>query len=557
MNSGWYFTETWSEDFMKGKVTGEQVRIPHTVKMLDYHYINEKDYQMVCGYRKELTMPSDLNNRRVFVQLDGAGHIATVFLDGKEVGFHQGGYTAFRVELTDHVKAGKKHILAVKLDSTENPTVPPFGFVIDYLTYGGIYRDVYLDITDDIYVEDIFVQTPTLDSAHIKITLSPDKEMAKTVIIEDAAGHEVARHEGVENTVEFKGLDVKPWSTDEPNLYSCKVILAGQKEEKRVTFGFRTVAWDNKSFYLNGKKLFFRGLNRHQSYPYIGYAATASLQYEDARILKEELGCNAVRTSHYPQSQHFIDACDKLGLLVFTEIPGWQHIGDEKWQDVAVEHTREMVMQYRNHPSIFLWGVRINESQDNEKFYLRTNKVAHDLDPSRLTSGVRYIENSQLLEDVYAYNDFSHNGITPGAKPKDKVTKEDKPLLISESNGHMFPTKPFDNWERRQEHALRHARVLNAAMADGEHAGCYQWCMFDYPTHKDFGSGDRVCYHGVMDSFRNPKLASYVYSSQQDDYPVLEVSSTMDIGDYPAGLIGKIYVFSNGIHFSEAPSAGR
>ena len=125
------------------------------------------------------------------------------------------------------------------------------------------------------------------------------------------------------------------------------------------------------------------------------------------------------------------------------------------------------------------------------------------------------------------------------------MADKQKPLLISEHNGHMFPTKSFDPWQKRQEHALRHARVLNDAIADGGHAGCFGWCMFDYPTHKDFGSGDRVCYHGVMDTFRNPKLAAAVYASQQEDTPVLEVGSPMDIGDYPAGNLGEIYVFTN------------
>ena len=103
-----------------------------------------------------------------------------------------------------------------------------------------------------------------------------------------------------------------------------------------------------------------------------------SVQRRDADILKYELGLNAVRTSHYPQSQAFIDRCDEIGLLVFTEIPGWQHIGDEEWQEIAVRNTEEMVLQYRNHPSVILWGVRINESQDNDKLYTRTNKRRTD-----------------------------------------------------------------------------------------------------------------------------------------------------------------------------------
>ena len=255
---------------------------------------------------------------------------------------------------------------------------------------------------------------------------------------------------------------------------------------------------------------------------------------------------NAVRTSHYPQSQSFIDACDRYGLYVFTEIPGWQHIGDQTWKQQAIRNTEDMVLQYRNHPSIILWGVRINESLDDDKLYSKTNAVARNLDPTRPTAGVRYLTKSHLLEDIYTFNDFSYHGDNKGALSKTEVMVDTHhPLIISEANGHMFPTKSFDTQERRQEHALRHARVFSDAMADHQHTGVFQWCMFDYATHKDFGSGDRICYHGVMDSFRNPKLAASVYASQQDEEPVLEISTSMDIGDYNAGNLPDFYAFTN------------
>jgi beta-galactosidase len=272
-----------------------------------------------------------------------------------------------------------------------------------------------------------------------------------------------------------------------------------------------------------------------------------SMQRMDADILKNELGLNAVRTSHYPQSHHFIDRCDELGLLVFTEIPGWQNIGDDAWKEQAVINTREMVSQYRNHPSIILWGVRINESVDCDELYTRTNKEAHELDPYRQTSGVRYLKKSSLLEDVYAFNDFSHNGKTAGCEPKKNITPDmDKPFFISEYNGHMFPTKAYDSELHRQEHALRHCNVLDSVMSYDDICGSFGWCFFDYNTHKDFGSGDRVCYHGVTDMFRNFKLAAYVYASQNKDIdPVLEISSSMDIGEHPAGNRGEIYILTN------------
>ena len=550
--NGWEFTQTWTERFGTGEGAALEVRLPHTVQEMPLHYGDHMAYQMVCGYRRKLKLGEELAGKRLFLQFDGAAHIATVYVNGQELAHHRTGYTAFRVEITDAVSYGEDNWIAVKLDTTENPEVPPFGFVIDYLTYGGLYREVWLDVKEPSYIEDVYITTPTLNQLRVQLTTVNAEGCTCRAEILDQAGKVVLSQTGPVTAAPMVLVypSAHPWTLEDPCLYTLRMTLldgnSSVMDTREDTFGFRTAQFKADGFYLNGKKTFLRGLNRHQCYPYIGYAAPESLQREDARILKEELGCVIVRTSHYPQSHYFIDECDKLGLLVFTEIPGWQHIGDENWKDQGVENVREMVLQYRNHPSIILWGVRINESQDDNDFYIRTNAVAHDLDPSRATSGVRFIKQSSLYEDVYSYNDFSHMGTNGGVERKKAVTPDmNKALLITEHNGHMFPTKSYDPWSKRQEHALRHARVQNDALADGEHAGCIGWCMFDYATHKDFGSGDRVCYHGVLDTFRNPKLAAYTYASQQDQIPVLAVGSPMDIGDYPAGTIGDVYVFTN------------
>ena len=553
-NNDWEFVTEWSEDFALGKGVAQTVRLPHTVREIPQHYADDMSYQMVSGYRHRLVLPEDAAGRRVFVRFEGAAHIATVYLDGKELATHNCGYTAFSVELTGLTAPGQEAWLAVRLDSTENPAIPPFGHLIDYLTYGGIYRPCWLDIRPRTMIEGIYVTTPTEHTATVALTLSVLDADAGTPVTRvrllDAEGKSVLEESGQQTEYTLTLPTSKPWSLDEPYLYTLEAALldagGAVTDVKTVNVGFRTIEFRADGFYLNGTKTFLRGLNRHQSYPYVGYAAPDSLQREDARILKEELGVTAVRTSHYPQSQAFVDACDRLGLLVFTEMPGWQHIGDTAWKQQAVENVREMVHQYRNHPSVILWGVRINESLDDDEFYRETNAVAHALDKSRPTSGVRYLEKSSLLEDVYAFNDFSFASQGAGVRPKEKVIPDTtKPFLVSEHNGHMFPTKACDTWERRTEHALRHARVQNDAAASGVHAGCFGWCMFDYPTHRDFGSGDRVCYHGVMDAFRNPKLAAAMYASQQDRTPVLEIGSSMDIGDYPAGDLGDVWVFTN------------
>ena len=547
--NNWEFVQEWTDEFARGEGKGTEIRLPHTVKEIPLHYADHNSYQMICGYRKKLELGKELEGKKLFLQFDGAAHIATVYLNGKELAHHRTGYTAFRVDITEAAVPGGENLLAVKLDTRENPEVPPFGFVIDYLTYGGLYREVWLDVRGKSYIEDLYITTPALTTLKIKPRLVAADGCI--LLVELLKGEHLLVKKAFKpgGTITIECPTIKPWDPEHPVLYTCRATLlkiGKVVDVKEYRIGFRTAEFRADGFYLNGKKTFLRGLNRHQSFPYVGYAVPKKLQWEDARLLKEELGCNAVRTSHYPQSRHFVDACDRLGLLVFTEIPGWQHIGDEAWKNQAVENTREMVLQYRNHPSVILWGVRINESQDDDNFYQRTNEVAWKLDPERSTAGVRNIEKSSLIEDVYTYNDFSHTGDNPGCKTKRSVTPDmEKALLITEHNGHMFPTKVYDPWMKRQEHALRHLRVLNDAATDGSHAGCFGWCMFDYPTHKDFGSGDRVCHHGVMDAFRNPKLAAYAYASQGDKRTVLAVGSSMDIGDYPGGQIGDISVFTN------------
>lgn len=539
-NNDWLFTENFDAGFDEAV----SVRLPHTAKEIPYNYINCRDYQMVCGYRKIFTAPGDWQGKKLILRFDGAAHEATVFCNGERVGYHACGYTAFCVDITDLVRLGGENVIDVRLDTRESLNIPPFGFVIDYLCYGGLYREVTLEVKEPEYIKEVLIENTGL--REIRVRIASECGSLVTDIV-DNSGAVISSAVG--KAFELNVPEAELWSVDSPALYTARVrAMRGGEcvDEKRLRFGFRTVKFKSDGFYLNGERLKIRGLNRHQSYAYVGYAMPRSVQELDAEILKNELGVNAVRTSHYPQSQHFISRCDELGLLVFTEIPGWQHIGDEDWKRQAVKNTDEMIRQYMHHPSIMLWGVRINESQDCDELYRRTNAVAHTLDSGRQTSGVRYIEKSRLLEDVYAYNDFSHCGDNAGLKPKKSVTaKKHNGYLVSECNGHMFPTKVFDDERHRLDHALRHAKVLDAMYADDDISGIFPWCMFDYNTHQDFGSGDGICYHGVMDMFRNPKLASAVYASQSEDKPCCVVSSSMDIGEHPAGDIGRVYVFTN------------
>ena len=574
LNDDWLFTEQFEDSLVAPEYpenTLQPVRLPHTCKETPFHYFDESLYQMVSGYRRHLLIPKDWQGKRILLTFEGAAHDSTVFCNGKKVGEHHCGYTAFTVDLTDNVLYGQDNLLCVRLDSRENLNVPPFGYVIDYMTYGGIYRDVRLEVKEKVSLSDIFVHT-AIDFRSSPVTAQITSEITLTESDENVT---IRQYYMPKNTAAGQGswnlfceqtvsadttcdkeialtaaiTDPLLWDTEEANLYILKTQLYQDNtllDETETTFGIREAVFKKDGFYLNGRKVRIRGLNRHQSFPYVGYAMPKSMQRLDADLLKKELGLNAVRTSHYPQSHYFLERCDELGLLVFTEFPGWQHIGDDAWKAQAVENAEDMIRQYRNHPSIILWGIRINESPDDDAFYEKTNAVAHKLDPTRPTGGVRAMKKSHLLEDVYTYNDFLHDGEMPGCDPKKKVTSDmEKPYLISEYNGHMYPTKAFDNEERRSEHAIRHANVLNAVAGQPDIAGSFGWCMFDYNTHKDFGSGDRICYHGVMDMFRNPKLASNIYACEQEQTPVLEITSSMDIGEHPGCNRGNIYILSN------------
>ena len=543
----------------------QSVRIPHTVKELPFHYFDEHAYQMVSGYRRHLFAKKEWKGKVVRLTFEGVAHDSEVYVNGKKAGAHHCGYTAFTIDISALLHYGEDNVIAVRVDSNENLNVPPFGFVIDYMTYGGIYRDVYLEINEESYLADVFlkpqVELETKRGTLLsEITLAGGKDNLllrqyirrkgeeEYRLIGEETFSEIPAQEG-KKTLAFPAGIVSLWEVENPALYEVKTqLVTGNNiiDEVITTVGFRQAVFQKDGFYLNGRKLRIRGLNRHQSYPYVGYAMPASIQRMDAEVLKKELGLNAVRTSHYPQSQEFINSCDELGLMVFTEIPGWQQIGDEAWKAQAVENVKDMVTQYRNHPSIILWGVRINESQDDDEFYRRTNAMAHKLDDTRQTGGVRAHKKSSLLEDVYTYNDFVHNGLNKGCEHKKDVTSDiEKPYLITEYNGHMYSTKAFDWEEHRMWHALRHASVLDAVAGEEDIAGSFGWCMADYNTHKDFGSGDRICYHGVLDMFRNPKMAADVYACQQEERPVLDLSSTMDIGEHPACNRGETYIFTN------------
>ena len=517
-----------------------RVTIPHTNKLLPWHGFDDKEYQFVSLYRRHFRMPAGLTGRRVFVDFGGVMTAATVTLNGQKLGEYRGGYTPFSYELTSHVNWRGDNVLAVEVDSTERNDIPPFGGDIDYLTFGGIYRDVALRVVPKTFIENVFAKPVNVlsDNRSVNVRCYLDGKDAGTgprkLSAELRDGSRVISTQSVNVSSAASHHDIvltnlgaiELWGVDHPKLYQVRVSLFdgdNLTDEYETRIGFREARFTPDGFFLNGKHLKLRGLNRHQTYPFVGQAMPARVQRRDAWILRRDFKCNTVRTSHYPQSPHFLDACDELGLLVFEEIPGWQHIGDQGWKDLSVQYVEAMIKRDWNHPSIILWGVRVNESRDDHDFYTRTNQLARALDDSRQTGGVRYRYDSEQLEDVYTMNDFQ----IPLRPPN-------RPLYFNtEFIGHMYPTKRNDNIERITEHTMRHARVHNQLASDARYAGGLGWCAFDYNTHANFCSSDRICYHGVADIFRIPKPAAGFYRSQCDpkEEIVLEPAFDWSRGD--------------------------
>jgi beta-galactosidase len=496
---------------------GKLVTLPHTNIELPWHSFDDKSYEFVSHYRRPFRAPASWQGKRVFVDFAGVMTAAKVSINDHRFEEYRGGYTPFSFELTEHLKFGGDNVLEVEVDSTERADIPPFGHTIDYLTFGGIYRDVELRVVPQTHIANVFakpVRVLTNERALVvRCYLEGPIDKPVTITADLADGTRVLRSASatVNAAAPFHDValtnlgDIQLWDLRTPKLYDVRVRL-DNSDATAVRTGFREAHFTDKGFYLNGQHIKLRGLNRHQTYPYTGGAMPARVQARDAIVLRKELKCNIVRTSHYPQSPHFLDACDEVGLLVLEEIPGWQHIGDKSWQDLSVDNVGRMVRRDWNHPSIVLWGVRINESPDSHDFYTRTSSLAHELDDSRQTGGIRNRYDSELLEDVFTMNDFGF----PLRQPNHAL------YLNTEFNGHMFSTKRFDNVDRIAEHVIRHVRVHDQLAGDDRYAGGIAWCAFDYASHRYFGSGDRICYHGVSDIFRLPKPAAGFYRSQCD-----------------------------------------
>ena len=566
----------------------EQVSVPHANTILQEHKGEdfEKEiasYRFVSWYRRHFTLPKEYAGRNIMVEFEGVATVAQVYLNGELLAEHDGAYTGFTVDISDYVYTdGRDNVLAVRVDSEKQTQIPPEGGNVDYCVFGGIVRDVSMTITDPVFVERTFVTTPGLEEGNgvvntqvdIKNTLTQDKTYTIETAVKDADGkvvktasvkEKLAAGEETTVTVETdKITEPHLWDVDDPYLYTLVTTIKDGNtviDTYDTSFGMRYFEFkseaDDRSFYLNGQKLEIIGINRHEQWPWIGRAVPDKLQEQDADLIKAN-GINAVRCSHYPQDPAFMNRCDEIGLLVFTEPPGWQHVGDSDWQEIFKENLRELILRDRNHPSVISWGVVPNESEarteEIQRFNQECQQIAKELDPTRPTHGARWefffdnhVKNGKL-EDIatdlltvnYRYPGMNNN------KDENLLSTFSNPYLVTEHSNECW----FNGGGVQGTSDTLMLQFVDSFMKYVDYfygndmvAGGFGWSMFDYNNEVNYTNTGHVFYSGLYDIFRHEKPVAWAYRTQQD---AEDVGAMVYIANHwTKDTSSTVYVFSN------------
>jgi len=549
LNSNWLFGGQYmagSESSFYDDSGFAPVTVPHAVTPLSWRYWNPSAWQQLWIYRRHFNGGPLVSSRqpgnRIMVEFDGVMVNATVVINDRPVATHQGGYLPFSAELTGHVTSGD-NLLSVLVDANCLP-VPPMSYgrgpnSVDFFQPGGIYRDVRLRVLPQAFLSDIFALPVDVLSSQRRVDVECTIDSALpthadgSLLVELYDGAELVAEQAARVSLYTPGVttmelsltglpDITLWSTDNPKLYTVQATLAFPGVGRHVLsrrIGFRDASFQSDGFYLNGERLQLFGLNRHQLYPYAGMAMPARVQRMDAEILKKELNCNMVRCSHYPQSPHFLDACDELGLLVWEEAPGWHNVNlAPGWQDLVVQNVRDMVRRDRSRPSVVIWGTRLNETPDIPGLWAATRQAAAQLDGSRPSSGaMAYHHVAGWNEDVFAYNDYTHDRATVEALLRPPFAG--LPYLITEAVGVDEARPHHFSWTDPPgllaDQAALHGEAHSLARSEPGYSGMLAWAAFDYASPEGLDP-ESLKYAGVVDTFRVPKPGAAIYQSQVD-----------------------------------------
>lgn len=562
----------------------EQIHLPHSWNVQDVWDDVKGYYRDAAWYRKNLLIADSLKGRKVYLFFEGANQVAKVYVNGEKAGEHFGGYTAFRFEISKHVKYGTVNQIDVMVDNSFSREMAPV--TGDFSMLGGIYRDVYLETSGMIHFElknhagqgvmlTSFLQEKNAGfdlKANIVNSSIVSRKVSIHTSITDAQGRVVLTQHtkpiqllpsSTQNISQHIPVpDFQLWSPDNPHLYTieCKMLDAKTRSVEGlqvIRSGIRTFAKDeNGNLLLNGRPIKLIGVNRHQDYPEISNALPNSVHHRDVYTLKS-MGANFLRTSHYPQDPALYEACDELGILVWSEISVVNQIGlNEAFEINTLNNLRETIVQQYNHPSVVMWGF-MNEvlladhtfpKNERENLYNKTRELAQKLhneakllDRSRLTTiahdgNFDKYESAGLnsITDICGYNLY-FGWYREGFESFERFVEQFKnkypatPLIISEygagSNKGIYARQPrrFDNSMNWFE--LLHETYLHRILKNPRIAGGAAWVYADFSSEGRKDTDPNKNNKGLLYYNREPKDVFYLYKARLHKEPVVKIAT--------------------------------
>lgn len=585
INEAWHFYKGDVAAAMQASFNDKDwqvLNLPHSWNAEDANKTRNY-YRGIGWYRKILSEPVQ-QGKRYYLHFEGALQLTDVYVNGKYAGRHIGGYTAFTFDITDLLFYNKDsvNVLSLKVDNSYNENIAPLSG--DFTFWGGIYRDVYLIelqpvhfSTDNYGSKGVFVETPAVSSTsasvRIRSSVKNDGSVSRFIkvvsVITDAAGKEVQTFSakakllpGKENHVDLLSEKIqspKLWTPDDPYLYHVSTCITDAKTGQTIDrivnpLGFRWFGADTRNgFMLNGKPIKLIGAARHQDYAGIGSALSNDLNYMDVRLLKE-MGANFIRISHYPQDPTILDACDKLGIIAWEEIPIVNRITPtQAFHDNCKNNLLEMIRQNYNHPSIFIWAysneVMLGRNKEDEvngydsvlvKFLKDFESIVRSEDPHRITSIAFHagdIYNKSGVGDIpmtVGWNRYdgwgspSMQGFS-GFLDKQNSIYPERPLFISEygagSDARLHSLSPVKQDYSMEFQQLYHEFYLPEILKRPFVVGAAIWNLVDFGAASRQESMAHVNTKGILHQDRTPKDVYYYYQAMLSKKPVVHIAS--------------------------------